>query len=82
MPQSRKHDIPHAAPDSPLGAFARVLDLADAVRGLRIAAESETHDLYKNGGLPKDAVSFLVAAHQDLLEAHRVIQDWLTRGPT
>jgi hypothetical protein len=69
--------IPKETPDSPAVAYGRVLDLALAVRGIQIAAESVTHPLHKNGGLPKDAVTLLGEAHVALLEAQRVIGDHL-----
>jgi hypothetical protein len=69
--------ITKEAPDSPAVAYGRVLDLAVAVRGIQIAAESVTHPLHKNGGLPKDAVTLLGKAHVALLEAKTLIGDHL-----
>jgi hypothetical protein len=73
--------IPKEAPDSPLGLIARILDLADAVRGLQIAAESVDHPLFE-ADLPREAVSWLIAAHHDLQAAQRVIGAHLGAGPS
>ena len=67
----KRPGIPKAAPTSEGDAFGRVLDLAEAVAAIRIAAESETHPLT----LPAGAVAKITEAHQALLAAHRIIEE-------
>jgi hypothetical protein len=64
------HSIPKAAPETTREAFGRVLDLAEAVSGLRMAGMSSSHPLE----LPAEAMEKLVEAHQALLAAHRVLE--------
>lgn len=59
-----------AAPSTTLEAYARVLDIAECVAALRTAGASELHPL----GLPAEALTKLVEAHQALLAAHRAIE--------
>jgi hypothetical protein len=73
------NSIPKEAPDSPLGVIARIQDLADAVRGLQVAAESKNHPLFE-AELPSEAVSWLIEAHQALQAAQRVIGAHLGAG--
>ena len=71
--------IPKAAPETPVEAYRRLLDLVGAVGGLRIAAQSDTHPLHLAGGLPEEAVRKIVEAHQALMAAHRIVEGALTK---
>lgn len=62
--------ISKAAPVTLLEAFGRVQDLADAISGLRIAAQSQMHPLT----LPDAAVQKLIEAHQAMLQVHRELE--------
>lgn len=62
--------IPKSAPADLLTAYGRVLDLADAISAVRVAAQSHSHTLQ----LPDAAVAKLIEAHQALLAAHRSIE--------
>jgi len=68
------------APETPLEAYRRLLDLVGAVGGLRVAAQSELHPLHKAGGLPEDCVRHIIDAHQSLMSAHRVLESHLVTG--
>lgn len=72
---ARSQGISKVAPETARETYGRVLDLAEAVAALRIAACSDLHPL----DLPEGAVARLVEAHQALLEAHRLIEAAIVR---
>jgi hypothetical protein len=67
---NKTNGIPKSAPETALGAYGRIMDLAEAVSALRVAAQSDMHALR----LPPEAVRALGEAHQALLAAHRAVE--------
>lgn len=65
-----KNVIPKAAPATTIEAYGRLQDLSDAVGALRVAGMSDVHSLQ----LPPEAITALIAAHEALKEAHRLVE--------
>lgn len=68
--KNKTNGIPKSAPETALGAYGRIMDLAEAVGALLAAAQSSQHAL----SLPFEARDALIDARQALRAAHRAVE--------